>query len=59
MELILTQSLKYLGCRDPDFCSPGTVGGIDGQECPGYCPAQCGEDEMACGGEIDPANPGL
>jgi len=42
-------------CPMPDICIPGKgMLGNDGMECPVSCPAQCGYDEMKCGGSVDP-----
>ena len=40
------------GCYSPDTCYPLMID-ANGEFCPGFCPTDCGPDEMICPGGID------
>ena len=47
--------MDWYGCEMPGICMPAKGGplGKDGMECPAFCPAKCGPEEMPCWGGMD------
>merc|ERR1719273_775525 len=45
---------RFNECEMPQFCIPSKgPAGKDGKDCPSFCPAKCGPEDMQCPGGKD------